>query len=143
MPDFTKPFSLDTDASNVAISAVLSQVIGGKERPIAYASPTLLKAEKQYCVTKKEILAVVHFCIYFKHYLYGKQIGTGNGSLRWLMQFRNPEGQLARWLEVLGVFDMKIEHRPGSNETQMHSAVFRASSVVLSAIGSALRTLPM
>ena len=116
MPDFTKPFLLDTDASNFAIGAVLSQCIDGKERPIAYASRTLTKAERQYCVTRKELLAVVHFCKYFKHYLYGKRftVRTDHGSLRWLMNFKSPEGQLARWLEVLSVFDMTIEHRPGT-----------------------------
>ena len=37
-PDFSKKFILDTDASNEAIGAVLSQEIDGKERPIAFAS---------------------------------------------------------------------------------------------------------
>lgn len=105
MPDFTKPFSLDTDASNFAIGAVHSQVIDGKERPIAYASLTLSKAEKQYCVTRKELLAVVHFCKYFKHYLYGKRftVRTDHGSLRWLMRFKNPEGLRALARSVEGV----------------------------------------
>ena len=38
---------------------------------------------------------------------------TYHGSLRWLMNFKNPEGQVARWLEVLSSFDMAVEHRPG------------------------------
>lgn len=46
MQEFTKPFSLDTDASNFAIGAVLSRVTDGKERPNAYAIRTLSKAEK-------------------------------------------------------------------------------------------------
>ena len=50
-PDFTQPFLLDTDASNFGIGAVLSQVIAGKEKVIAYASRTLSKAEQKYCVT--------------------------------------------------------------------------------------------
>ena len=38
---------------------------------------------------------------------------TDHGSLRWLLRFKNPEGQLARWLEVLSTYDMELEQRPG------------------------------
>jgi hypothetical protein len=37
-PDFSQPFILITDASKVAVAAVLSQVHDGVERPIVYAS---------------------------------------------------------------------------------------------------------
>ena len=52
---------------------------------------------------------------YFRHYLYGLKFTarTDHASLRWLMNFKNPEGQVARWLEVLSTFSMAIEHRPG------------------------------
>jgi hypothetical protein len=52
---------------------------------------------------------------HFKHYLYGKKIivRTDHGSLRWLLSFKNPEGQMARWLQVLSSYDMTIVHRPG------------------------------
>ena len=114
-PDFTKPFILDTDASNHAIGAVLSQKTGNEERVIAYASRTLSKSERKYCVTRKELLALVYFVKYFRHYLYGRKFTarTDHASLRWLMNFKNPEGQVARWLEVLSTFSMAIEHRPG------------------------------
>ena len=114
-PDFEKEFILDTDASDVAIAAVLSQKIDGKEHVIAYASKTLSKCERRYCVTRKELLAVVNYVRHFRHYLYGKKftLRTDHGSLRWIMNFKNPEGQVARWLEILSSYDMKIEHRAG------------------------------
>jgi len=52
-PVFTKPFILTTDASNVAIVAVLSQGAIGSDRPIAYASRTLSESETHYATIKK------------------------------------------------------------------------------------------
>jgi hypothetical protein len=64
----------------------LSQEIDGRERVIAYASLTLSKAERTYCVTRKELLAMVNFIKHFRHDLYGKEIfiRADHGSLRWL-----------------------------------------------------------
>ena len=106
-------FILDTDACDLSIGAVLSQEQDGQEKVIAYASRSLSKQEKKYCVTRKALLAVVFFCKYFTHYLYGQTflVRTDHNSLRWLFRFKNPEGQTARWLEVLGTFDFEIQHR--------------------------------
>ena len=115
-PDFTKPFVLDTDASDTGIGAVLSQLQeDGSERVIAYASRVLSKPERRYCVTRKELLAVVVFVKQFRPYLLGKRftLRTDHGSLTWLWNFRNPEGQLARWLERLQEFNFEIVHRQG------------------------------
>ena len=100
----------------MAIAAVLSQKIGGKEHVIAYASKTLSKCERRYYVTRKDLLAVVNYVKHFRHYLYGKRftLRTDHGSLRWIMNFKSPEGQVARWLEILSAYDMKIEHRAGT-----------------------------
>lgn len=112
-------FILDTDASNFAIGAVLSQEQDGQERVLAYASKTLNRAEQNYCVTRRELLAVVVFLKHFRHYLYGQRltVRTDHGALRWLMQFKNLEGQLARWLEVITQYQLTLEHRAG----QIHS----------------------
>ena len=115
-PDFTKPFILDTDASDQGIGSVLSQMTENGERVVAYGSRVLSKSERKYCVTRKELLAVVTYVKYFRHFLYGKPflIRTDHSSLRWLLNMKNPEGQLARWLEVLSMYHMTIEHRPGT-----------------------------
>lgn len=110
-------FVLDTDASNIGLGGVLSQEVGGEERVIAYASKTLSKSERNYCVTRRELLAVVHFCLLFRPYLLGKKflIRTDHASLTWLRNLKDAEGQLARWILSLQEFDFDIVHRPGNN----------------------------
>ena len=114
-PDMTKPFILDTDASGFGVGAVLSQKSGEKEDVIAYFSKSLSKAERQYCVTRRELLAVVSAVKHFHHYLYGSEflVRTDHGALNWLLRFKNPEGQMARWLEVLSTYNFEVQHRPG------------------------------
>lgn len=51
----------------------------------------------------------------FHHYLYGRKflIRTDHISLRWLISFKDLEGQLARWLERLQQYEFEIIHRKG------------------------------
>lgn len=108
-------FVLDTDATNDSIGAVLSQIQDGKETVIAYASRTLSSAEKNFCVTRKEMLALVYFVKQFKQYLLGREflLRIDHGSLVSLHKFKEPDGQIARWIQQLGPYNFRIEHRPG------------------------------
>ena len=114
-PEAVGMFYLDTDASGTGLGGVLSQEQNGCERVIGYASRALTKEEQNYCATRRELLAVVEFLKHFRHYLYGRPVTvrTDHGSLRWLMNFKQPEGQLAHWMEMISEYDMKIVHRPG------------------------------
>ena len=109
-------FILDTDASNVGLGAVLSQIQDGQEKVIGYFSKTLSKPERNYCVTRRELLAVVKAVEHFYKYLYGRKflLRTDHAALKWLLQFKNPEGQVARWIERLQEFDFDTEHRAGA-----------------------------
>lgn len=110
-----KKFILDTDASAYGIGGVLSQLIDGQERVIGYYSRVLGKPEKNYCVTRKELLAVVECVKHFHKYLYGQRflLRTDHAALKWLLQFKNPEGQIARWIERLQNYEFETEHRKG------------------------------
>ena len=123
-PDYEREFILDTDASDTGIGAVLSRVQeDGSERVIAYASRVLTKPERRYCVTRRELLAVVCFVQHFRPYLLGRHflLRTDHGSLTWLSNFKEPEGQLARWLERLQEYNFTIAHRPGKKHQNADS----------------------
>lgn len=109
-------FVLDTDASGHGIGGVLSQVVNGQEKVVAYFSKVLSKPERNYCVTRRELLAVMESVKHFHKYLYGQHflLRTDHAALRWLLQFKDPEGQVARWIERLQSYDFTIEHRKGS-----------------------------
>ena len=71
--NYERPFKLTTDASKKGLGAVLSQVgEDGRERPVAFASRTLSKAEKNYTTHKLEFLALKWSVTdRFHEYLYG------------------------------------------------------------------------
>lgn len=108
-------FILDTDASHDATGAVLSQIIDGNEHAIAYMSKTMNQHEKQYCITRKELLAVVRALKHFHHYLYGRQflLRTDNSAVSWMQSLKVPTGQTARWLQELSTYSMTVTHMPG------------------------------
>jgi hypothetical protein len=109
------PYLLDTDASANGIGGVLCQVVDGQERVLGYASKTLNKHERNYCVTRRELLAVVKFVRHFRPYLHGQPfvVRTDHSSLQWLRDKKDAEGQLARWNEILSVYRFDIVHRAG------------------------------
>ena len=115
MPNTTDQFILDVDASNVAIGAELIQVQNGAERVIAYSSFSLTPEQKNYCTTRKELLAIVRFTRQFRYYLLGNifTVRTDHSSLTWLLRFKEPQGQLARWIEELSQYLMVVKHRAG------------------------------
>ena len=107
---------IDSDASGFGIGAVLSQVIDGKERVIAYASRTLNDCERRYSVTKREFLAIIFALKQFRHYVLGRPLvlRTDHAPLVHVQNMKNPSTHIARWLEYLQEFNVTIQHRQGS-----------------------------
>jgi len=98
-----RPCIVDTDSSDVAYGSVISQIVDGQERPIAFFSKVLSPTQSNYCATKRELLAVIGSLQHFRHYLLHAPVilRTDHHSLKWLQTFRKPEGILARWMETL------------------------------------------
>ena len=118
-PDFEKPFILTTDASNVAIGAVLSQGRIGSDLPIAYASRTLNTAELNYSTVEKELLAIVFGTNYFRPYLFGRKftIITDHKPLEYLFNLKEPHLRFVRWRLKLEEFDYQICYKKGKQNT--------------------------
>ncbi len=112
-------YILDTDASNTGIWVVLSEMQWSEkaqkeeERPIVFASKSLSKIQRRYCVTRRELLALVVFIQQFRHYLVDRKfiVRTDHSVLRWVTSFREPNHQMACWLEILSGYDFQVCHR--------------------------------
>jgi len=116
MPRDDGTFLLDTDASDTGLGAVLSQMQDGNEVVIAYASRTLSRPERNYDVTRRELLAIVNGFKTFKQYLLGRHfvVRTDHAALQWLRKMPEPMGQQARWLTFIEQFHFEIQHRIGT-----------------------------
>jgi hypothetical protein len=115
-PRFDQPFILSTDASDYAVSAILSQLHNGKERPIGFASRMLNAAERNYSTTHKELLAVVFGTHIYRCYLYGRKfkVITDHAALKWLITVKNHQcARLTRWILKLSEYEFEIEHKAG------------------------------
>ena len=106
---------LQTDASDVGLGAVLSQIDkSGNEHVVAYGSKTLSPREKNYSTTEKEAFAIQFGTQHFRVYLLGRKftISTDHSALSWLHSME-PKGRIARWLMDLQEFDFEVKHRAG------------------------------
>ena len=97
MPTDEGTFYLDCDASDVGLGAVLGQKQGDSEVVIAYSSRALSRAERNYDVTRRELLATVYGLKTYKQYLLGRHfvIRTDHAALQWLRRTPEPMAQLA------------------------------------------------
>ncbi len=126
------PFILDADASSVGVGGVLSQVGPEGERAVVYFSRVFNKHERRYCDTRRELLVVVLSISHFKYYLCGLMftVRTDHSALQWLMSFKEPEAQVARWLEELQAFDFNVEHRAGTRHANADALSHRPCAAV-------------
>ena len=112
-PDFTKPFVLQTDASDRGVGAVLSQSTeNGMDQPVAYFSRKLLTREEKYSVVEKECLAIKLAIQAFRVYLLGQAfvIETDHRALEWLDRMKENNGRLTRWSLFLQPYQFSVRY---------------------------------
>ncbi|KAA0049809.1 reverse transcriptase [Cucumis melo var. makuwa] len=111
--DVTKPFEVETDASDYALGGVLLQ----NGHPIAYESRKLNAAERRYTVSEKEMFTVVHCLRAWRQYLLGSSFVVKMDNSTTCHFFTRPKltSKQASWQEFLAEFDFEFEHKKGSS----------------------------
>ncbi|SGY80360.1 BQ5605_C008g05368 [Microbotryum silenes-dioicae] len=116
------PSIIETDASDFAISGILSQVTDGHLRPVAFMSRKMLPAEQNYEIHDKELLAIVECIKIWRHYLEGSQhpfkIYTDHAALQYFQTKRVLTRRQARWSETVNHHKHTIEYRSGSKNNK-------------------------
>ena len=113
--DYKKPFQLQTDASDLNLSAVLYQRDDNDhQRVIAFASHSLGNTEQNYPAHKLEFLAfkwAINDKLY--KYLYGGQfdVYTDNNPLTYILTSAKLDATGQRWVASLANYDFRIFYK--------------------------------
>ncbi|KAL0447549.1 UNVERIFIED_CONTAM: Transposon Tf2-11 polyprotein [Sesamum latifolium] len=131
LPDMSKPFVVETDASNFALGGVLMQ----DGHLVAFESMKLKDVERRYSVHEKELLAIVHCLRLWRHYLLGSPfvVKTDNTAVSHFMTQPKLISRQARWQELLSEFHFVLEYRAGSSN---HVVDALSRSADLACLGS-------
>ena len=119
-PDVARPFRLETDASEFATGAVLSQLCeDGRWRPVGFMSKSLQEAERNYPIHDKEMLSVIRALREWRYLLEGAthpvDIYNDHRNLTFFMQAQDLSRRQARWSMDLSRFNFVLHHRPGKS----------------------------
>ncbi|SOV08098.1 uncharacterized protein UDID_17285 [Ustilago sp. UG-2017a] len=117
--DPTRPIIVETDASDFAVAAVLSQTFDeGARHPITFFSKKLDPAQLNYPIFDKEMFAIVAAFKHWRQYLEGAkfqvQVLTDHCSLEYFTTTKQLNRRQAHWSELLADFDFVIQYRPGA-----------------------------
>jgi len=133
MPDPTRPFQIEADASKFAIGAVLTQLdSNGNRHPVAFLSKTFSPTERRYEIHDRELMGIIKSLQEWRHYIQGSSFTTTVLSdHKNLTYFRKPQklnDRQARWSLILSEYDIELLHTPGEKMIQS-DAISRRSDL--------------
>jgi RNase H-like domain found in reverse transcriptase/Integrase zinc binding domain/Chromo (CHRromatin Organisation MOdifier) domain len=123
MPDPTRPFQIEADASKYASGAVLTQLDGNGDRhPVAYLSKSFSPTERNYEIYDRELLAIIRALQEWRHYIQGSghttTVYSDHKNLTYYRSAQNLNRRQARWSLYLSEFDLKLVHVAGTKMIQ-------------------------
>nr|GEW51077.1 reverse transcriptase [Tanacetum cinerariifolium] len=127
----TEPFDITTDASGVAISAVMSR----KDKPISFFSKKHCDKLKGNSTYIRELYAITEAIKKWRHYLLGQKfwVFTDHHSLKHLLTQMVQTPEQHKWLTKLMSYDFELHYKPGK-ENKVADALSRPEQTALMAI---------
>jgi len=119
MPDYAKPFEIESDASLYATGAVLlQQDTNGEWHPVAFHSQSISLTEQNYQVYDRELMAIIHTLHDWRCYIYGSLfttiVWTDHHNLTYYTHLQKLTRRQVRWVVELMEYDLKLQHKKGS-----------------------------
>ena len=120
LPDWSKPFVLRTDASQIAVGSVLGQFNqDGSFQPIGYHSETLSKTARNWSTSERELYAIVSATRKWKAYCYDSVVVySDHEPLKYIRSQKDPRGKIGRWILELENLDLQIKYLKGSDNVE-------------------------
>jgi len=132
MPNYSKPFTITSDASKSGIGGVLTEEDeNGHESPVAYFSRKLIARERNWSPYELECYALVQSLKHFRHYFEGQRVNllTDHKALIYLNNQPKLNAKQARWISYINLFNYSIGYREGKTNkvadglSRQHSSV--------------------
>ena len=125
-PDLDKEMRVEADVSDFVTGGVLSMKCEDEKwRPVAYISKSLNKAERNYEIHNKQMLAIIQCLEAQRHFLEGAkdrfEIWTDHKNLEYFMKAQKLNQRQARWLLYLSRFDFALKYVAGKSMGRANS----------------------